>query len=148
MNSAGERVRYHALLVSFLISIVFVLASAAFQTKTVYNWEELQGIKFGLPVPFVVQDQNYNPPLPYDASFATVQEHETTVLFSWLFFDVFLVFCAFTLLSAVLLKTVLKPQQELILKWFLILGYGSLSLLLASLLLLALILVYLILTST
>jgi hypothetical protein len=84
-------------LVTVLLSVVLVLASAAFQTRTVYSWEQLQEIKFGLPFPFVAQDQNYNPPLPYDASIATIQEHDTTVLLPWFFVDVFLVFSGIAL---------------------------------------------------
>ena len=148
--SAGLKVKYHAhaLLVTMLVSVVLVLASAAFQTKTVYSWEELQEVKFGLPFPFVVQNQNYKPPLPYEASLATVQEHDTTVLLPWLLVDVFVVFCGITLLGTVLLNTIFKFRQEVSLRWFLTLGYGSLALLLAALLLFALIFVYYALTTS
>lgn len=131
-----------------MVSVVLVLASAIFQTKTVHSWEELQGIKFGFPVPFVVQDQNYNPPLPYDASFVTIQEHGTTILLPWFFVDVFLIFSAIALVGTVLLNTVLKPRRKVILKWFLVLGYGSLALLLTISMLSVLAFIYLLLANT
>lgn len=145
-NSTRAKTRHHALLITALASVLFVLASASFQSKTVDRWGELSGIAFGLPVSFVVQEQTYTPPLPYEATLAPVWEHPTTILLSWFLVDVLLIFCGITLLGTAMFSTVLRSRREIILRWFVILGYGSLACLLGVLLLLALAFVYLVFT--
>jgi hypothetical protein len=49
-------------------------------------------MEFGLPLLFVEQSHIHHPPLPYEAGFATVREHPTTMRPLWFVFDVALVF--------------------------------------------------------
>ncbi|OKH28406.1 hypothetical protein [Chroogloeocystis siderophila] len=89
-----------ATLAVLLLSVVTVLASA-YLPVTVYSQANLSEVKLGLPLPFIIQNQNYHPQFPWQTGLRSVWENPTQILWLVFFLDVFIVFGAFSLVLKV-----------------------------------------------
>lgn len=104
---------YH--LGAFMLSGLLVLASL-FVPVTVSSKIDLEQVKLGLPLPWVIQDQSrYDPPFPWRVHFYSPLEVPTWILLSQFLFDVVLVFGAIVVtvrvIKEVLLRTLLLRRQ-------------------------------------
>lgn len=101
----------------FMLSGLLVLVSLLLPV-TVSNRSEIAQVKFGLPLPFVVQDQShYDPPFPWqlDFNFNPWEPSPTRILWPQFLLDVAIVFGAITVVmrvtKAVVLST-LPPRRR------------------------------------
>jgi hypothetical protein len=84
-----QRLRLIMIIVLFTL---LVLISPFLTKDTIQSAEELKSVSFGFPWPFVIQDQSqYDPPFPYDASFASPWENPTTIDIGTFIFSLFFV---------------------------------------------------------
>jgi hypothetical protein len=104
-------VKYSATLAILLLSIVLFLA-AAYLPVTVYTQANLSEVKLGLPLPFIVQNQNYYPPFPWQTGLRSVWENPTKILWLVFFLDVFIVFGAFSLALKVFQKFFTQRHRQ------------------------------------
>ncbi|MBE9190875.1 hypothetical protein IQ230_11030 [Gloeocapsopsis crepidinum LEGE 06123] len=100
-----------ATLAVLLLSVVTVLASA-YIPVTVYSQANLSEVKLGLPLPFIVQNQNYYPPFPWQTGLRSVWENPTQILWLVFFLDVFIVFGAFSLVLKVFQKFFAQSHRQ------------------------------------
>lgn len=105
--------------VVLILSVVFVLASVLFPVP-IYTEADLEQVKIGLPLKFVVQDQSryafileeplsYQPPLLWETHLYSVWENTTQILWLQFFLNIAIVFGALilvvNLVKAISLKT-------------------------------------------
>ena len=74
-----------------ILSVILVFLSVSLPV-TVYSQADLERVKLGLPLPFVIQNQGINPPLPWQTSMRSVWENPTQILGPVFFLDVAIVF--------------------------------------------------------
>lgn len=74
------------------LCITFLRISLNFP-KTALSLNELNNVQFGLPIPFIAQNQHYSPEqFPYPAHFSSVLENPTIILWPQLIISFLIVF--------------------------------------------------------
>lgn len=79
-----------------ILSSLLVLGSV-YLPFTVNSKADLARVKLGLPLPFIFQNQGYDPPFPWQTSIRSVWENPTQILWPLFFLDVAMVFGAIDL---------------------------------------------------
>ena len=84
------RYLYSNTLLFFLTLIV--LFTTLYVPQTIYHEEDFRHVTLGLPLPFIAQDQDISPPLPWQTSLETPRENPTRIIWHYFFIDVVVVF--------------------------------------------------------
>lgn len=83
----------HTVSIAIVILSVILVLTSVYLPVTVYSQLQLDRVKLGLLLPFVVQTQYINPPLfPWQTSIRSIWENPTQVLWPQFFLDVAIVF--------------------------------------------------------